>query len=68
MDDVYYVENSCLERVDGNYYLYIKNNSNWERHPVEIGPRNSKHTVVYGDFREGTELMVPGRHNVAQNL
>jgi multidrug resistance efflux pump len=68
LDDVHYVDNSCLERVDGNYFLYTKNNGNWERLAVEIGPGNSKHTVIYGDFKEGTELMVPNRHTVVQNL
>ena len=67
LKEVFYVDNSCLKKVDGTFYLYVKVNNSWVEHPVEIGPRNNKYTVVYGDLEQGAELMVPLRDVIAQN-
>jgi hypothetical protein len=45
----------------------MKVNNNWVEQPVEIGPRNNKYTVVYGNLKKGTELMVPPKDIIAQN-
>jgi multidrug efflux pump subunit AcrA (membrane-fusion protein) len=67
LKEVFYVDNSCLKKADGTYYLYVKENNSWVEHPVEIGPRNNKYTVVYGDLKQGAELKVPTREAIAQN-
>jgi multidrug efflux pump subunit AcrA (membrane-fusion protein) len=59
LEDVLYVDNRCLKKVNGTFYLRMKEKSGWVNQPVEIGPRNNKFTVVYGDFQQGTELMLP---------
>jgi multidrug efflux pump subunit AcrA (membrane-fusion protein) len=67
LKDVYYVDNNCLKKVDDTYYLYMKVDNNWVEHPVEIGPRNNTYTVVYGNLKQGTELMLPEKIEIAQN-
>ena len=67
LKEVFYVDNSCLKKAAGTYYLYVKENNSWVEHPVEIGPRNNKYTVVYGDLKQGAELKVPTREAIAQN-
>ena len=67
LKEVFYVDNSCLKKAAGTYYLYVKENNSWVEQPVEIGPRNNKYTVVYGDLKQGAELKVPTREAIAQN-
>ena len=67
LKNVYYVDNNCLKKVDDTYYLYMKEDNNWVEHPVEIGPRNNTYTVVYGNLKQGTELMLPEKTEIAQN-
>lgn len=65
LKDVLYVDNSCLKRVDGTYYLNIDEKNSWVERPVTIGPMNNKYTVIYGDFKQGTELMLPQEEDIA---
>jgi len=67
LKNVYYVDNNCLKKVDDTYYLYMKEDNNWVEHPVEIGPRNNAYTVVYGNLKQGTQLMLPEKTEIAQN-
>ena len=66
LKDVFFVDNSCLKKVNDTYYLNIKVNNSWGEQPVQIGPRNNNFTVVYGDFKEGTKLMLPEKNAIAQ--
>lgn len=67
LKDAFYVDNSCLKKVNDTYYLNMKVKKSWVEQPVEIGPRNNNYTVVYGDFKEGTKLMLPEKNIIAQN-
>ena len=67
LKDVFYVDNSCLKKVNDSYYLNMKVKKSWVEQQVEIGPRNNNYTVVYGDFKEGTKLMLPEKNPIAQN-
>ena len=67
LKDVFYVDNSCLKKVDGSFYLCMKENKRWIDLPVETGPSNNKYTVVYGELKKGTELGLPGSVELAQN-
>ncbi len=67
LSDVYFVDNRCLKKVDNTFYLTMNVNDEWVELPVEIGPRNNNHTVVYGEFQQGTELMVPQKEVIALN-
>ena len=67
LKDVFYVDNSCLKKVNDTYYLNMKVKKSWIEQQVEIGPRNNNYTVVYGDFKEGTKLMLPEKNPIAQN-
>jgi HlyD family secretion protein len=67
LKDVFYVDNSCLKKLNDTYYLKMKVKKSWVERPVEIGPRNNNFTIVYGDFKEGTQLMLPEKNVIAQN-
>ncbi len=67
LTDVFYVDNRCLKRVDNTFYLSMNVNNSWEERSVEIGPRNNNYTVVYGNFQQGTELLVPEKDVFALN-
>lgn len=67
LKNVFYVDNSCLKKVNDTYYLNMKVKKSWVEQQVEIGPRNNNYTVVYGDFKEGTKLMLPEKNPIAQN-
>ncbi len=67
LSDVFYVDNRCLKRVDDTFYLSMNVNNSWVEQPVEVGPRNNNYTVVYGNFQQGTELMVPEKEGIALN-
>ncbi len=68
LNDVFYVANDCILRENGQYYIFLKNKDGSEKHLVNIGSRNTKHTVIYGDFRKGHELVLPGHHEIAGQL
>jgi len=57
LDDAYYVSNDCLLREEGTYYICLKHGNKFEKCEVEIGPRNNRYTVVYGDFIRGQQLL-----------
>ncbi len=65
LKDVLYIDNSCLKKVDGTYYIYVKDKNSWVERPVTIGPMNNRYTVIYGDFKQGTELMLPQKKDLA---
>jgi HlyD family secretion protein len=67
LKNVFYVDNTCLKKVNDKYYLKIRVKNNWIEQQVEIGPRNNSFTVIYGDFKEGTKLMLPEKNPIAQN-
>jgi hypothetical protein len=54
-----FVDNKCLKKEDGQYYIQMKEQGSRVEKPVEIGPRNNRYTVIYGDLEKGTELMIP---------
>lgn len=65
LKNVLFVDNKCLKKEDGQYFIQIKDQGSKVEKPVEIGPRNNRYTVIYGDLKEGTELMVPERSILA---
>ena len=65
LKDVLFVDNKCLKKEEGGYFIKMKYQGNWVDKPVEIGPRNNRYTVVYGDLKQGTELMVPEKTVIA---
>jgi HlyD family secretion protein len=67
LKNVFYVDNNCLKKVNDKYYIKTRIKNNWIEQQVEIGPRNNSYTVIYGDFKEGTKLMLPEKNQIAQN-
>ena len=65
LKDVLFVDNKCLKKEEGSYFIKMKDQGNWVEKSVEIGPRNNRYTVVYGDLKQGTELMVPEMNIIA---
>lgn len=56
LDKVLYVDNRCLKKTGGSYFLKVKERGTWSEQAVEVGPRNNNFTVIYGDFKPGTEV------------
>jgi HlyD family secretion protein len=56
LDEVLFVPNNCILKKNRKYYLMIKHGSGKKKQAVTIGPRNTKHTVIYGDFESGTRI------------
>jgi multidrug efflux pump subunit AcrA (membrane-fusion protein) len=67
LEEVFYVENACLKKVDGTFFLSVKTDHGWEEQEVRTGPSNNQYTVIYGDFIEGTELLLPEKQILARN-
>lgn len=53
-DEVYYIENECIIRENGRYYLYFNNG---DKISVNIGERNTKFSIISGDFAEGMKAL-----------
>jgi multidrug efflux pump subunit AcrA (membrane-fusion protein) len=56
--DVLFVDNECIIRENGEYYIHIDRRGRVDRTAVEVGPKNNSHTVIYGDFSEG-QVIIP---------
>ena len=56
-EDVLYVPNDCIMRVNGQYFMHLNKRGNIIKTPVELGPRNNTFTVIYGDFTEGQPVV-----------
>lgn len=67
LENVFYVDNDCLKKVNGEFLLSMKTDHGWEEQQVSTGPSNNQYTVIYGDFSEGTELLLPEKQIIARN-
>lgn len=56
-DDVLYVPNNCLLKEDGKHFLFLKKGSSFRKTEVRVGPSNSNHTLIYGEFNPGQPLV-----------
>ncbi len=57
-DNVFYLENECIYKENGSYYVMISKHGRPQRLPVKAGPRNNQFTVIAGNFRKG-QLTIP---------
>ena len=55
--NVFYVPNNCIIRENGQSFMYMIKRGVPEKTPVELGPRNNTHTVLYGDYTEGQAIL-----------
>ena len=53
-NDVYFIENECILRENGTYYLYLNNG---DKITVDIGDRNTEYSIISGDFEEGMKAL-----------
>lgn len=53
LEDVFYVNNECLLREDGKYYLFFKKN---KRKEVKVGFSNNKYTLILDKVKKGQDL------------
>ena len=60
LSDVLFVENDCVLRKDGDYYLFVEDKNGCKKCCVNIGPRNNQFTVIYGDVRAGQKVIPIG--------
>lgn len=67
LKNVFYVDNDCLKKVNGTFFLSMKTDHGWEEQEVRTGPSNNQYTVIYGEFSEGTELQLPEKQIIARN-
>jgi hypothetical protein len=52
--DVYFIENECIIRENGHYYLYLNNGA---KIAVDIGDRNTQFSIISGEFKEGMKAL-----------
>jgi len=59
LENVLFVDNLCIQQHGREYFVQVKKGSESRRVAVELGPRNSKSVVVYGDLKKGDRLLLP---------
>ena len=52
-----YVPNSCVLKENGQAFLFIDKGSKPEKVEVTVGPSNSNHTLIFGNFHPGQKLI-----------
>lgn len=57
LSDVWYAPLECVEKVEGEYYVYLKKGTGHIRQKVDVGPANNTNIVLKGEFKKGTELI-----------
>jgi HlyD family secretion protein len=57
LTDAYYVENECIMKEEGNNFIYLENGMGYEKFKIDLGPRNNKYTVIYGNLEKGRKVM-----------
>lgn len=59
LENVLFVDNLCIQQHGREYFVQVKKGSESRQVRVELGPRNSKSVVVYGDLKKGERLFLP---------
>ena len=54
--DALYVDNAFISQEGKTYFIYLKKGG---RRQIQIGPRNSRAVVVYGDIEAGERVVKP---------
>jgi multidrug efflux pump subunit AcrA (membrane-fusion protein) len=57
LKDVLFVQNDCVLKKNGDYYLFLENKDGCKKCCVTIGPRNNQYTVIYGDVVAGQKVV-----------
>lgn len=57
LNNVLFVNNECIFKEDSKYFVFLKNKSDTEKREVQIGSRNNKFTVIYGDLKAGQQVL-----------
>lgn len=57
LKDALFVENTFVQKEGTGYFVYIDGK---RKVNVELGPRNSKYVVIYGDLKEGDRVTFVG--------
>ena len=57
LKDALYVPNDCIIRENGQFFMYLGNRGGAVKTPVELGPRNNTHTVIYGEYKKGQAVI-----------
>ncbi|HEC45006.1 MAG TPA: HlyD family efflux transporter periplasmic adaptor subunit [Bacteroides sp.] len=56
-EEVLYVSNDCISREKGQYLVQLTRKGDVIKIPVDIGPQNNSHTVIYGDIEKGQKVV-----------
>ena len=56
LHDVYYIDNECIMRENGSYFIFMVNKAKCKKCKVEIGPTNNQFTVLKGEFKKGQQV------------
>ena len=56
-ENVLYVDNLCICRDGGEYYVYVDFGSELQKVEVILGPRNNKNVMVSGNLKEGDKII-----------
>ena len=55
--DALFVSNDCISKENGQFFLYKKIKGDVVKVPVDVGPRNNSHSLVYGELEKGQEVL-----------
>jgi HlyD family secretion protein len=64
-EEVLYVSNDCISRENGQYLVHLSRKGDVIEIPVDLGPQNNSHTVIYGDIEKG-QRVVPVSSQIPQ--
>ena len=57
LDDALYVNNRCIKKEEGRYYIFRKDRDEISRLQIVLGPSSAEFTVIYGNIKKGQKLM-----------
>ncbi|MCI0516072.1 efflux RND transporter periplasmic adaptor subunit [candidate division KSB1 bacterium] len=53
LNDVVYIENECVVKEAGRYFVWIKKGTGVEKREIGLGPRNNKYSVIATGLKPG---------------
>jgi len=54
------VPNSAIQKIDNKPFIFIKENDNFDPHPVQLGESDTQHVIVKSGLNRGAEYVSDG--------
>lgn len=58
LESALFVENECIFKENAKSFLFINEKSGVQKREAKIGPRNTKFTVIFGNFKAGQQVKI----------